>query len=63
MAVKYVLESQISMPRHDLIRETFKVLGYLRTSPVLEAAVDSGIETAIQRGWVKQGENGRIVLN
>lgn len=63
VAVKYVLESQISMPRQDLIRETFKVLGYLRTSLVIEAAVNSGIETAIQRGWVKQGENDRIVLN
>lgn len=63
VAVKYVLESQISMPKQELIRETFKAFGYVRTTPVIEAIIDEGIETAIQCGWAKQGEDGRVVLN
>jgi hypothetical protein len=63
VAVKYVLESQISMPKPELIKETFKVLGYTRSGTAVESAVCCGIETAIKRGWAACKENDRIVLN
>jgi hypothetical protein len=62
VAVKYVLESQISLPKQDLVRETFKVLGYVRSGTAIEAAVDSGIKIAIQRGWAEQRDHDRIIL-
>lgn len=63
VAVKYVLESQISMPKQELVKETSKVLGFLRTGPAIEAAMSSGIDMAIQRKWAVQGNDERVVLN
>lgn len=61
VAVKEVLESQISLLREDLIRETARLFGYARLGTIVESSMQRGIEKAIQRGFAKE-ENERIIL-
>lgn len=60
-AVRYVLINQISLPKTELIRETSKILGYARTGSNLEAAMSSGIDYAVFKGYCFNS-NDRIVL-
>lgn len=60
-AVQEILTAQISMPEHDLVRETAKLFQYGRVGGNVETAMRRGIQEAVQQGKVKR-ENGRIVL-
>lgn len=60
-AVRAVLASQISLPEDDLIKQTVRLLGYARSGPALEKAVQNGIALAIQRGFATADGAGRIV--
>ena len=61
VAVKEVLESQISLSVDDLVRETAKLFGFNRLGSVVEPAMRNGIEKAIQRGFARE-ENGRVMV-
>jgi len=61
VAVKEVLESQISLSVDDLVRETAKLFGFSRLGSVVEPAMRRGIVKAIQRGFAKE-ENGRVMV-
>ncbi|SEU27784.1 DUF3320 domain-containing protein [Paenibacillus sp. NFR01] len=61
-AIKHVLSSQISLPKEDLLKETVKQLGYQRSGTSLDKAIRSGIQLAIDRGYVAVDERERIVL-
>lgn len=61
VAVKEVLEEQISLSRKDLIREVAHLFGYSRLGTIVESSMHRGIKKAIQRGFAKE-ENERIIL-
>lgn len=61
VAVKEVLEAQISLSVDDLVRETAKLFGFNRLGSVVEPAMRKGIEKAIQRGFARE-ENGRVIV-
>lgn len=61
VAVREVLEAQISLSREDLIRETARLFGYSRLGTIVEASMQRGIEKAITRDFAKE-ENERIIL-
>ena len=56
-----MLSSQISLPEDDLIKQTVRLLGYARSGPALEKAVQNGIALAIERGFAIADGMGRIV--
>ena len=61
VAVREVLEAQISLSREDLIRETARLFGFARLGNIVESSMQQGIDKAIQRGFAKL-ENDRIIL-
>lgn len=61
VAVREVLEAQISLSREDLIRETARLFGYARLGNIVESSMQLGINKAIDRGFAKE-ENERIIL-
>lgn len=61
VAVKEVLESQFSLLREDLIRETAKLFGYSRLGTIVEASMQKGIDKTIQRGFAKE-DRGRVSM-
>lgn len=60
--VRYILENQLGLLRSDLVRETYKLFGFTRSSAAIEAATQSAIDFAIRTGDIKQGQNGKITL-
>ena len=62
VAVKEILEQQFSLTKEDLAREMARLFGCRRTGEKVTAAMNRGIEMAIQRGFAKQ-ERGRIAVN
>lgn len=61
VAVREVLEAQISLSREDLIRETARLFGFARLGSVVESFMQRGIDKAIARGLAKE-ENERVLL-
>ncbi len=61
-AVRYVLETQISLPKPQLIRELAKVFGYQRTGSMLEQVLGLGVEYAIRREFVKWDDHTERVV-
>ena len=61
VAVKEVLEAQISLSREDLIRETARLFSYARLGKIVESSMQRGINKAIERGFAIE-ENERIIL-
>jgi len=61
VAVKEILEAQISLSVEDLVRESAKLLGFTRLGNIVEPAMRRGIIKAIKRGFAKE-ENGRVML-
>lgn len=61
VAVKEVLEAQISLSREDLVKETARLLGFSRMGCVVEASMSCGINMAIFRGFAEEG-NERVIL-
>ncbi|MGY4385441.1 hypothetical protein ACVWYN_002481 [Pedobacter sp. UYP24] len=51
--VHEILRNQISLPKHDLIKETAKLFGYSKLGPIVESCINHGIELAIGRGYAK----------
>lgn len=60
-AMKYLLESQISLPTKDLSRLTAQLFGFARTGSNVDAAMYQGIREAVKRSYVKV-ENGRAII-
>ncbi|CAA7603104.1 Restriction endonuclease type II-like [Acididesulfobacillus acetoxydans] len=52
-AVRYVLMTEIGLPREELIRETARILGYHRLGRDVELAMKAGLEAAVKRGWAE----------
>ena len=62
VAVKEIPKHQISLTKEDLAKETTRMFSYGRTRETVAAAMNRGIEMAIQHGFVKE-ERGRIAVN
>ncbi|WP_136608738.1 DUF3320 domain-containing protein [Paenibacillus dokdonensis] len=62
VAVKSILASQISLPYEELMKQAVKTLGYARSGSALEKAIKSGIEKAIELGYIYKDEHQRVVL-
>lgn len=61
VAIKEILENQISMTREDLVKETARVFGYNRTGGNVESSMLWGINKAVSRGFVKiEGQRIRL---
>lgn len=61
VAVREILEAQISLTRADLIRETARLFGFSRLGAIVEDSMQRGIDKAIQRNFATE-ENDRIIL-
>lgn len=59
VAVKEVLEAQISLSREDLVKETARLFGFSRMGGIVEASMQRGIEMAILRGFAEE-KNMRV---
>ena len=62
VAVKEILEQQISLPKEELIRETARLFSFSRLGTIVETSMLRGIDTAILRGFAKE-ENGMVTIN
>ena len=62
VAVKEILEQQISLSKGDLMKETARLFGFGRLGTIVEAAMLRGIEMAIKRGFAKKVKD-RIAVN
>ena len=62
VAVKEILEQQISLPKEEIIRETARLFNYTRLGNIVELSMKRGIDIAISRGFAKE-ENGKISIN
>lgn len=62
-AIKYIVNSQISLLKEDLIREVAKTFGFTRVNEIIESAVKNGIKEAKIRKFINIIENeNRIVV-
>ena len=61
VAVKEILENQVSLSREDLIREVAHIFGYTRLGAIVVASVQRGIDKAIERSFARD-EDGRVSL-
>ena len=61
VAVREVLETQISLSRCDLIRETARLFGYSRLGSYVQRTMQGGIDKVLDQGFAKE-ENERIIL-
>jgi len=61
VAVKEILEQQISLSKEDLVKETSQLFGFGRLGTIVEASMLRGIDTAIIRGFAKN-DGDRIVI-
>lgn len=61
VAVKEVLENQISMTREDLVREVAHTFGFTRLGTIVVPAMECGIKRAIIRKFA-ESEDGRVKL-
>lgn len=61
VAVKEILEQQISLLKEDLVKETSLLFGFGRLGTIVEASMLRGIDTAIIRGFAKD-DGGRIFI-
>lgn len=59
--IKHILKSQIGLPIKDLIRITAQLFGFSRTGNNVETAMISGIQMAVNLGFVKI-ENERVII-
>lgn len=57
-----VLEEQIGLPREDLIRETAKLLGYVRMGNFVVAAMSDGINYAMTQNRICADQYGYLKL-
>lgn len=60
-AIKYVMETLISVDKDGLCREVVKLFGYGRCTGAMKNDLSKGILTAIRLGYVKE-DAGRIVV-
>lgn len=65
VAILSILQDQIGMDESDLIKETYKLFGFARSSEKIETWIKAGIDIACQKSWAKRdgfrislGENG-----
>ncbi|MDR0381852.1 MAG: DUF3320 domain-containing protein [Oscillospiraceae bacterium] len=61
-AVCAVLEEQIGLPQEDLIRETAKKLGYIRTGPLVVETIERGMDHLKQKSRIARSDNGYVTL-
>lgn len=63
IAIKEVLNEQISLSEADLIKETAKKFGYPRLGSIIDNVVKFAINKAMEQGVVGKLENGNVVIN
>ena len=61
VAVKEILEQQISLSKEDLVKETSLLFGFGRLGTIVEASMLRGIDNAIIRGFARD-DGGRIFI-
>jgi hypothetical protein len=57
-----IMRTALRLPKADLIREISKQLGYNRTSNNTEKYVQEAIDLNIEKGLIKEDEEGNIEL-
>ncbi len=62
IAIKEVLNEQISLSEADLIKETAKKFGYPRLGSVIESVIRFSIKRAMEQGLIGILENGNVGL-
>lgn len=61
VAIREILNEQISLSREDVVRETAKRFGYTRVGAVIDTLVGIGIAGAEQRGFVTVSDDGQKI--
>ncbi len=61
VAMKQLLEEEISLPTKDLERLTAQMFGFARSGTNVEAAMYRGVKEAVRREYLKI-DNGRAVI-
>ena len=61
VAVKEILENQVSLLREDLIREVARIFGYTRLGSIVVASIQRGIDKALERNFARE-EDRRVSL-
>lgn len=62
VAVKEILEEQISLSREDLVREVAHIFGYTRLGTIVLPSMERGIDKAIERNFAKE-DGVRVILS
>ena len=60
-AALYILGQQIALPLEDLVRETARVFGFLRTGQNVSSYINDGIMLLLKKGEALETD-GKIVL-
>ncbi len=53
-AVVFLLESQISAPEVEVVREASRLFGFRKTGKLVDDRMRAGIEYSVQKGTVKR---------
>lgn len=61
-AMRKILENEVSIPIVDLIRLAAQVFGFARTGSIVDAAMNRGLGTAIQRNYIKLEEDRATII-
>jgi hypothetical protein len=61
-AIKVVVETQISLSKTDLVRETAKLFGFTRLGNVIETSVERGLAEAMKRQTIVMSEDGEKIM-
>ena len=62
-AIKYILESQVSLLKSDLIREVSKTFGFSRGGVLIEESICAGIKEAVKRNYVTiDNDADRVII-
>ncbi|HJD92281.1 hypothetical protein, partial [Bacteroides coprosuis] len=61
-AMRKILENEVSIPIVDLIRLAAQVFGFARTGSIVDAAMNRGLDTAIQRNYIKLEEDRATII-
>ncbi|MDO5292870.1 MAG: DUF3320 domain-containing protein [bacterium] len=61
-AIEEVLEEQIGIKEHDMVRLTAKKFGYGRPGNVIIATITHALYKTVEQGRVIQNEDGKLVL-
>ncbi len=61
-AVCYIVDTQIGIPREDLVREAARLFGYPRATATVTAPLFKAVQAAEERGWMLCDDSGMCRL-